>query len=401
MSLTVVDYIAQIAERYPNKSAIIAEGRIWTYAEVLNAMQTNAYLPIPLLGDDWRGNFCLVTTGSTGKPKTVMLSQDAVVANSQNLIQAHGYNEHTYFLLLGALDHLGCWSKIFPVLMTGGTIHILPDGMKNIESLFAVMDEVRAMNKDVEEEEQLHVATFLVPSNIRILLQMSRERLGDYADLIDFIETGAAAMPSEDMRQLCGLLPESRLFNTYASTETGIIASYNYNDGQCRQGCVGHALLHSHFFITESGCIACSGSTLMLGYKDNPLDTSAVQKEGVFYTTDKGYVDEDGMLYIVGREDDMINVGGYKVSPVEVEDVATAFPSVKECVCVPRPHSILGAVPCLLVVLEVGCELNKKELARFIASKLERYKVPLVYEEVPSLHYTANGKLDRKRYRQT
>lgn len=65
-----------------------------------------------------------------------------------------------------------------------------------------------------------------------MLLQFGADRLAQYADRLDFIESGAAPLPHADMLRLCDLLPHTRLYNTYASTETGIIATYNYNDGR-------------------------------------------------------------------------------------------------------------------------------------------------------------------------
>ena len=68
------------------------------------------------------------------------------------------------------------------------------------------------------------------------------------------------------MLQLCHVLPQSRLYNTYASTETGIVSTYNFNNGNCLAGCLGLPMKHSSFFITEDGLIGCKGKTLMSGY---------------------------------------------------------------------------------------------------------------------------------------
>lgn len=88
------------------------------------------------------------------------------------------------------------------------------DGMKDINRFFEVIDDANTK-----------VATFLVPACIRMLLTFAKDKLTSYANKIDFIETGAAPMPLEDMRLLCQVLPQTRLYNTYASTETGIIST--------------------------------------------------------------------------------------------------------------------------------------------------------------------------------
>ena len=244
------------------------------------------------------------------------------------------------------------------------------------------------------------VATFLVPASIRILLQLAKKQLANYADKLDFIETGAAPMAHSDMIELCCILPRTRLYNTFASTETGIVATYNYNDGECIPGCLGHPMKHSHIFITEEGRVACQGPTLMIGYADEEELTAQVMHDDTVFTADNGRLDEMGRLHLMGRIDDVINVGGYKVAPTEVEDVAMAFPGIKDCICISDSSPVLGTILKLLYVKQQSIEFSKKDLANFIATSLERHKVPQAYELVDNVHRTFNGKLDRKFYRQ-
>lgn len=385
--MTVLDHVALSAERLPNKPAIIHRGQVITYAELLPLMQECQPLPIPLLGEGWDKPFCLHTTGTTGKAKDVVIGQHAVLCNSENLIHAHGYTEETVFILAGALDHLGCWSKIFPVLMQGGTLVVL-DGLKDMDAFLSAFDYPSS-----------HLATFLVPAAIRMLLQFDSERLSHLAHKIDFIETGAAAISLADMQRLCHLLPNTRLFNTYASTETGILCTYNFNDGgECIPGCVGRPMLHAHVFITPEGQIACQGPTLMTGYRGDEKLTQQVLRDGIFYTADNGSIDHLGRLHILGRRDDIINVGGYKVSPYQVEEAALAFPAVADCVCIPIPHPLTGQALKLLVVPSTDTEYSAKALALFLKSRLETYQVPLFYQSVDKIERTHNGKINRRFY---
>jgi acyl-CoA synthetase (AMP-forming)/AMP-acid ligase II len=270
--------------------------------------------------------------------------------------------------------------------MLGATV-VLLDGMKDHNAFF------RALNYPAAK-----VATFLVPAAIRMLLQLSGERLAACADRIDFIETGAAAISHADMKELCRLLPHSRLYNTYASTETGIIATYNFNDGRCMAGCLGRPMRHAHLGISSEGRIVCSGPMLMSGYAGDAERTASVLRDGKLYTSDLGTIDGEGMLHLSGREDDIINVGGYKVSPLEVEDAALSSPLVADCLCIPSPHPVTGQALKLLVVPAAGCAFTKRTLALFLKERLELYKVPLLYEEVPAIRRTFNGKPDRKSY---
>ena len=331
----------------------------------------------------------LYTTGTTGEPKGVMVSHQAIVADAENLIDGQGFTHELVFVVNGPLNHIGSLSKIYPVMMLGATL-ILVDGLKDINVFFKAFDYPASK-----------MATFLVPASIRIILQFSADRLASYADKIDFIETGAAAISSGDMAHLCRILPNSRLYNTYASTETGIICTYNFNDGKCVAGCLGRPMKNSGIFITEQGMIACHGKTLMTGYAGEPERTLSVLRDGVVYTSDFGVSDAEGMLHLSGRMGDVINVGGFKVIPTDVEDAAMSFPGVRECVCISVEHPITGSALKLLVVMEEGLVLHKRALALHLKKQLETYKIPLLYEQVEAVRRTFNGKIDRKSYRES
>ncbi|MBR5398670.1 MAG: acyl--CoA ligase [Bacteroidales bacterium] len=328
----------------------------------------------------------LYTTGTTGKSKGVMISHRTIIADAENLIEGQGFSHDLLFIISGPLNHIGSLSKIFPVTMQGATLYIL-EGMKDLEKFFEALDYPAKK-----------VATFFVPATTRMLLMFSGERLPKYTEKIDFIESGAAPLAHSDMLRLCEVLPKTRLYNTYASTETGIISTYNFNDGECIPGCLGRPMSHSRIIITEEGKISCQGDTLMSGYVNDPDLTATILKDNTIYTSDIGELDQYGRLHLKGRESDVINVGGFKVSPAEVEDAAMAFPGVKDCICIGTPHPITGTALKLLVMMEAGATLDKQALAKFLKGKLEIFKVPLQYKQEEEIKRTYNGKLDRKYY---
>ena len=107
-------------------------------------------------------------------------------------------------------------------------------------------------------------------------------------------------------------------------------------------------------------------------------------------------------MFLIGRQSDLINVGGLKVSPIEVEEVATELiEGLRDCICIPQPHPIMGYVPKLLVVMNAGYTLDKRAIAKAMRSKLESYKVPVNIEEVDHVERTYNGKINRKFYAMT
>ena len=328
----------------------------------------------------------LFTTGTTGQSKGVMISHKALLADAENLVEAQGFSPDLTFIISGPLNHIGSLSKVWPTILTGGTLHIL-DGLKDLNAFFSIL------------ETPGRYATFQVPAALRLLMSLANDRLAACADRIDFIETGAAPLAQADMEHLCRLLPHSRLYNTYASTETGIVCTHDYNADLCQAGCLGRPMKHSHVSITPEGTVACQGETLMTGYVGNPEGTASVLRDGTLYTNDRGRLDADGRLHLFGRTDDLINVGGFKVSPTEVEEAALSLPGVRDCVCVGVPHPVTGHQLKLLVVLDKGVPLDKKSLARQLHAHLEAYKVPLQYEEVEAVRRTFNGKIDRKAYK--
>ena len=432
--LTLEDYLAQDARLYPEKTAVITRDETLNYAQLWQRVQERAkdfpkgqviafrttqnidflvtYLAIHLAGSvatplekatpdnlfeeiSARLSACsypegtadvLYTTGTTGKSKGVMISHRTIVADAENLIAGQGFSHDLVFVIHGPLNHIGSLSKIFPIILQGGTLHIL-DGLRDAEVFF---DAFKAEGK---------YATFFVPANIRFLLTFDAQRFAALADRLDFVESGGAPLSHADMLQLCEILPHTRLYNTYASTETGIIATYDYNDGRCLAGCLGHPMPHSRVVITPEGMISCQGDTLMSGYIGDPELTATVLRGDTVYMSDYGSIDDEGMLHIGGRESEVINVGGYKVAPTEVEDVAMSIEGIQDCICISAEHRIMGKAVKLLVVMKEGAVFDKKTIARYIAARLEPYKVPQLYEQVEKIARTYNGKLDRKHYK--
>lgn len=432
-------HIEQYANLTPDKAAIICEGRTLSYSLLWQSIQEKAsrlkaeglregepyvfvttqnehfvvtYCAVHLCGaiavpleasmpqerqqqirDEVNGKLSnckcsdiLYTTGTTGQAKGVILSAEAWNANAENLTDRLGFSQEQLFIICGPLNHLGSLSKIYPTLMNGATLYIM-EGLKDLDAFFSVF-----------ELPYQKFATFLVPSSIRMLLQVASKNLAAVASKIDFIETGAAPISQADMERLRQVLPSSRLFNTYASTETGIVCSYEFSKYGCEPGLLGKPMKHSSVRIDEGGRVVCSGATIMSGYWGAPELTAQVLINNEIYTSDIGTINSQGMLRLQGRQGDVINVGGYKVNPTEVEDAVSDFEPIADCICIPAQHILLGTVPKLLYVPKQGKEVKPKDIADFLKGRLESYKIPLLYEAVDAIRHTYNGKLDRKAY---
>lgn len=343
----------------------------------------------------------LFTTGTTGASKGVELSHKALVATAENLIYGCGYREDTVLVVPGPLNHANPIRKLFTTFINGSTIYIL-NGMTNMKAFFTALNYPEG-----------RIACCLPPSAIRTIFQLSQDEIGKYAQRIDFIESATAPLPEPDKERLCRLLPNTRLLNNYGSSEAASVCMYEYSKYPGKVGCIGQAMPNSRIFIVDDrkeemqsskenmGLLACEGDVNMKGYINDPELTREVLIDGVVYTNDIGYIDEDGFIYIAGRKGDVINVGGLKVAPTEVEEAALAIDGIEDCICLPMEHPITGQALKLLVVMKDGADFCPKQFTAFLRTRLENHKIPIKYEQVEHIARTYNGKLDRKAYKRS
>lgn len=149
--------------------------------------------------------------------------------------------------------------------------------------------------------------------------------------------------------------------------------------------------------VGETGELAVKGPQVMKGYWNRPGETDAVLKDGWLLTGDIGRMDEDGYFFIVDRKKDMIDVGGLKVYPREVEEVLFEHPGVKEAAVIGVPDEFSGeAVKAFVVPRDPASRPAEGELAAFCAERLAKYKVPKRFEFTDQLPKTLVGKVLRR-----
>lgn len=368
-------------------------------ANILSDARNTAPVEFSLPGEDDSSDI-LFTTGTTGTSKGVELAHSALVKNSEKEINAFRFRKDTVILVPGPLNHAGNLWKLWTTIMNGSTLYLL-SGMTDIKGFFDALDYAGE-----------RAACYLSPSAIRTLFALTGDQIGRYDGKIDFIIAGSSAFPESDRQRLCRLLPGVRLYNGYGSSEACVLCMYEYSAEPGKVNCVGKALPNTQVFVVDDsrkvirsskdnlGYLACATDGMMKGYFNAPELTRQVLADGVIYTNDVGYIDEDGFVYIIGRADDVINVGGLKVAPTEVEEAALSIDGIEDCICVPVPHPISAQAPKLLVVMREGTAFSPREIAAALQDKLEGYKVPIKYEQVDRVARTYNGKPDRKAYRQ-
>jgi acyl-CoA synthetase (AMP-forming)/AMP-acid ligase II len=146
------------------------------------------------------------------------------------------------------------------------------------------------------------------------------------------------------------------------------------------------------------GEVVARGENVMRGYLDDPAATARALREGALHTGDLGYLDDEGFLFLVGRETDMIKSGGHRIGPHEIEEVVAEVPGVAECAVVGVPDELLGQAIVAFVVRdpgEIGAGLTNRAIQKACFERLPRFKMPAEVRFVDALPRSDRGKLLR------
>jgi len=195
-----------------------------------------------------------------------------------------------------------------------------------------------------------------------------------------------------------------KIFTGWGLTETSPFATSNH-ESVYKLGSVGKPIPGVEVKITNPdpqhsyGEVCVRGHNIMKGYLNKPEETAkAIDKDGWFHTGDIGYIDQDGHLFVVDRLKDMINVGGEKAWPAEIEKIILQHPKVAEVGVVGIPHLEIGEVPKAFVVAK-NPALTKEELQKFIKPKLMKHEFPREIEFIDKLPRNPSGKILRRELR--
>lgn len=329
---------------------------------------------------------CVIcTTGTTGKSKGVMSSFRCRFCGADNVRYSYEITTDDIALVPQVLSHSGGLRRVEAMLVSGGTAVIMGAAMM-FGNVFGAVKKYHCT-----------ILQF-VPAQVAQILERAEKLLLEVAPQIRIISVGSAVIPERDKERLRELLPGVRLFNDFGSTEAIGSAYFEWNAFPPKPDCVGAASLHSKIVFLDDdgavienssracpGIIATEGGTLMSGYLNAPELTAEVMRDGRVLSADLGYQGEDGMIYILGRKDDIIVSGANKISPAEIEDAVLRIPGVKECACVPKPDKVMGHMPALFIVWEKEA-LPSEEVTGLLGKKIDKFKIPR-----PENIYTADS----------
>ena len=334
----------------------------------------------------------LHTSGTTSRPKIVPLSQANLCASAQHIARTLAFSAADRGLNIMPLFHIhGLIAGVLTPLSAGSMVFCTPGF--NALKFFAWMDEARPT---------WYTA---VPTMHQAILG----RAARSADVIArhplrFIRSSSSSMPPQVIRELEEVFG-APLIESYGMTEaTHQMASNPLPPAVRKPGSVGVAAGPEVAIMGDDGTLLHRGATgeivirgpnVTAGYENNPKANAEAYTDGWFRTGDQGVMDADGYITITGRLKEIINRGGEKVSPREVDEILMDHPAVAQVVCFGMPHPKLGEEVAAAVVLREGQAATERDLQAFVASRAAEFKVPkriLIMDEIPK---GATGKLQR------
>jgi long-chain acyl-CoA synthetase len=358
-------------------------------------------LTLPEIGDEDTA-LMLYTSGTTGKPKGVMLSHANLVASTEAATDAAEpelWKQPRISLSAMPMAH------IFGVgMMSAG--YLLPEHLADSMLVQLQWFEPRKAMEAIQHYRCNTMAA--VPTMLSMILNHPEVADFDLSSLEEVI-CGAAPLPAEIARSFMQRYG-CRVREIYGMTENAGVATANRLSDRYRPGSAGRPYKGVELKIVddddrelptgERGEVVTRGPTTMKGYHKRPDATAEALRGGWLHTGDIGYLDEDGFLYLVDRKKDMIIKGGENIYPAELEDVLYRHPKVAEAAIVGVPHPVHGETVAAVVVAKSGEQLSEQELVEFMAATVTRFKLPSFVLFRDSLPKVGVGKILRRQLRE-
>jgi acyl-CoA synthetase (AMP-forming)/AMP-acid ligase II len=335
----------------------------------------------------------LHTSGTTSRPKIVPLLQSNIAASASNIAQSLSLSSSDRCMNVMPLFHIHGLIAAVSASLTAGASIWCSSGF-NALSFFSNLDEAKPT---------WYTA---VPTMHQAILA----RAGRNAEIIKnnplrFLRSSSASLPAQVMGELVESF-DAPVVEAYGMTEATHQMCCNRLDKQ-KPGSVGipagpsvkiaHEVNNS--LVMGTGEVVISGDNVTPGYENN-LEANEksffeIDGERWFRTGDQGAFDEDGFLYLTGRLKEIINRGGEKISPLEVDSILLDHPEIKQVVTFALPHPKLGEEVAAAVVLSEGSQSDEKDIRGFAKEKMADFKVPrqiIILDEIPK---GATGKMQR------
>ncbi len=338
----------------------------------------------------------IYTSGTTGHPKGVMRSHVNILAAARNATCGFGYRNGDSIAIVMPLSHSSALtSQMMPLIQLGGTLVLLD--RFDINSL---LDTIR--------REQV-TCMRAVPAMLRLLLT-SLSFCSEHLPSLRLLVNSSGPIDPRIFVEVKHRFASIKVMNSYGLTEASTSTILTDEMARERPDSIGQpikgvemALLNEDGNLVEgerTGEIAIRGEHVFVGYYRQPEAYQAVFQDGWLRTHDLGRRDAGGYYYLCGRTDDVINCGGHKYAPLEVEHCILQLQEVAEVAVVGRVHPILGEVGKAFVVPRGSTQVDAKDIIHHCTRSLPGYKIPFYVELVPELPKNAAGKILRHKLKE-
>jgi long-chain acyl-CoA synthetase len=394
-SADLLPKIQAIRERVPALRTVIVVGvsdfttEALSWADFLDGRPSSYTPPRPSLPDDVI--VFLYTSGTTGFPKGAMCTHANLLSNVATEAELYGLGRDDVFSCVLPMFHN--YSLVDTCLLPiwyGSTIVI--SDLEDTETLLALIEK--------------HRITFLatMPSQLSEMVSLTFRRSYDTSSL-RMVQTGGAPLPTEVQRKFQAKygLP---IIEGYGCSEASSTVTVMPMQGPYKPLSVGKVMPNQRLrIVDERGCdvpagqegeILVKGPNVCQGYYGMPMESRTALRGGWLHTGDLGKLDEEGFLYITGRKKSMINVGGFKVYPAEVEEVLYQVEGVIEACVVASRHPLYGETVKAFLEAAEGRRPSERDVIRHCEARLGGYKVPRLIEFRNSLPRTGTGKIAAK-----
>ena len=353
-----------------------------------HALQTS---PVEFAGADETA-LVLHTSGTTGRPKIVPIAHKNITVSARNIAASLALSPQDRCLNVMPLFHVhGLIGAVLSSLAAGGSV-ICTRGFDGASFFDWLQDLSPTWYTAVPT---LHQA---------VLAQGEKTAFQGKPHLLRFIRSSSSPLPPAVAKRIEELFSVP-ILEAYGMTEAAHQMAVNpLPPGERKAGSVGKEAGCGIRIMDEQGRFSANGhngeivirgENVIAGYENNPKANQDSFVNGWFRTGDQGFLDEDGYLFINGRSKEMINRGGEKIFPREIDDILLRHPQVRQAAAFAMPHPTLGEDLAAVVVLESDAQPDEKELRQFVAQQAAYFKVPARILFVDRIPLGPTGKIQR------
>ena len=325
----------------------------------------------------------IFTSGTTSIPKGVGISHTMLEFTTKNIVDVLGYTSSDIDILPLPLYHsfgLGC---VYTSITVGSTI-ILHKDASNLQNL---LNSIKKFN----------ATTFAaIPATLTKFIKFENTDLKDNFSNIRLVITNSTAIPKNTIQSFKGILKNGNLATYYGLTEASRSTFMIFQEDSSKDDSVGRPASGVNIIIDENsnGEILIKGKNVISKYwKNENADKNIV--DGWLRTGDTGFLDNENYLFLKGRKDDIINIGGEKVIPLEIEEIVKQISGVKDVAAFGIKNEIFGQVIKLHVVKSNESDLDKSKILIHCIKNLEKFKIPTKIDFVEKIPKTSYGKVKR------